>query len=105
MVRCAGQQQRTHVVKRSSEPEYHCTFDVRLSGNRSRGTRRRLRLLLSRGLVISVCDRDRFKSVYLGQVRLPADELFGETDPIAYEQAEASVDERHVVLHPLHFFS
>lgn len=88
VVRCAGQQQRTHVVKRSSEPEYHCTFDVRLSGNRSRGTRRRLRLLLSRGLVISVCDRDRFKSVYLGQVRLPADELFGETDPIAYEQAE-----------------
>ena len=37
-----------------------------------------------------MCDRDRFKSVYLGQVRLPADELFGETDPIAYDQAEVN---------------
>lgn len=38
-----------------------------------------------------MCDRDRFKSVYLGQVRLPADELFGETDPIAYDRAEVCV--------------
>ncbi|KAI9310603.1 phosphatidylserine decarboxylase-domain-containing protein [Dichotomocladium elegans] len=85
VVRCAGQQQRTQVVKKSAEPEWECTFDVRLSGNRPRGTRRRLRLLLSRGLLISIWDKDRFKSVFLGQARLAADSLFPENELVSYE--------------------
>ncbi|KAI8149457.1 phosphatidylserine decarboxylase-domain-containing protein [Fennellomyces sp. T-0311] len=73
IVSCAGHKQRTHVVRKSKDPEWHCTFDIRLPR-----TRRKRRLFWTHGVVITLCTKDRFKSVFLGQIRFPIDGLFAD---------------------------
>ncbi|KAI9489700.1 phosphatidylserine decarboxylase-domain-containing protein [Zychaea mexicana] len=71
IVSCAGQKQRTHVVKKSEDPDWQCTFDIKLPH-----TRRKRRLLWRHGVVITVCTKDRFKAEFLGQIRFPVERLF-----------------------------
>lgn len=91
IVSCAGQRQRTQVVKKSGDPEWDCTFDFRIFGNHARSNRRRLRLLWSRGLMVSVWAKDRFRSVFLGQVQIPVEGLFEDSENIAFEDETRKV--------------
>ncbi|KAI7854427.1 phosphatidylserine decarboxylase-domain-containing protein [Circinella umbellata] len=73
IISCAGQRQRTHVVKKSEDPDWQCTVDIKLPR-----TRRKRRLFWTHGIVATVCSKDRFKSVFLGQVRFPIESLFSD---------------------------
>ena len=60
-------------MKKSEDPDWQCTVDIKLPR-----TRRKRRLFWTHGIVATVCSKDRFKSVFLGQVRFPIESLFSD---------------------------
>ncbi|RCI03615.1 hypothetical protein CU098_008171 [Rhizopus stolonifer] len=68
IVRCLNHRSRTHVAKKSSQPNWSCSFDMPLMGARRRKTKQRQ---WKQGMVITVCSKDRFRSQFLGQIQLP----------------------------------
>ncbi|KAI9019196.1 phosphatidylserine decarboxylase-domain-containing protein [Phycomyces nitens] len=89
MVSCAGQRQRTHVAKKCVDPEWQCVFDIpleRIAGAfNSQKHQRRRRRLWSLGLSVIVYEKDRFRSVLLGQLQLPFEQLFAEQQVVMYD--------------------
>ncbi|KAI8071282.1 phosphatidylserine decarboxylase-domain-containing protein [Gongronella butleri] len=72
IVSCAGQRQRTHAIKQTYDPEWATTFDFPLDAILGR---RRRQIALTHGISITVCSKDRFKSVFLGQCRFSLQDL------------------------------
>ncbi|OBZ83929.1 Phosphatidylserine decarboxylase proenzyme 3 [Choanephora cucurbitarum] len=67
IVRCLNHRSRTHVAKKTSQPNWSCSFDMPLLGARRQKTKRRQ---WKQGVVITVCSKDRFRSQFLGQTQL-----------------------------------
>ncbi|ORX42923.1 hypothetical protein DM01DRAFT_1340909 [Hesseltinella vesiculosa] len=72
IISCAGQRQRTHAIKQTYDPEWSTTFDFPLDAILGR---RRRQISLTQGVAITLCSKDRFKSVFLGQCRLSLQDL------------------------------
>ncbi|KAI9032676.1 phosphatidylserine decarboxylase-domain-containing protein [Phycomyces nitens] len=85
IVSCAGQRHQTHVVQQSADPDWSCTFDLPLVDKEF--GRKQQHLLWSNGLVVTVCDKVRFRSTYLGQVQLPVEHLFEPKDVLGFDDA------------------
>jgi Ca2+-dependent lipid-binding protein len=68
---CGGSIQQTQVVKNSISPEWNTTFEIPLAKISPRR--------LASGLLITVYDKDRFKSSYIGRLHLNVNELFDGT--------------------------
>ncbi|KAI9258589.1 phosphatidylserine decarboxylase-domain-containing protein [Helicostylum pulchrum] len=86
-VRCGGIRQRTDTIKKSSDPEWLCTFEFNLS-NDIIGHKKRLRALKNHGLSVTVYSKDRFSSIFLGQVSWSFDQLF-QNQSIAFDENTA----------------
>ncbi|CAO3592738.1 unnamed protein product [Absidia cylindrospora] len=77
IVSCAGRRERTHAIKQTSDPDWTTTFDFSMDSILGH---RRKQMALTQGITITLCSKDRFKSVFLGQYRLSLQEL------VAYQQ-------------------
>ncbi|KAF7721781.1 hypothetical protein EC973_004133 [Apophysomyces ossiformis] len=84
-----GQRERTHVVKKTADPEWHCTFDFQLFDPMEE--RSKQGMLWSHGLSLTVCSKDRFKSIYLGQFQLPLEQMFDDTEVIEFDDEKSEV--------------
>lgn len=75
---------RTQVIKKSSEPNWQCTFDLSLisllSYNHKKSTKRQW----NQGIIITICSKDRFRSQFLGQIQLPFTDV-EEEDELLYD--------------------
>ncbi|CEP17413.1 hypothetical protein [Parasitella parasitica] len=88
-VRFGSIRQRTDTVKKSSDPEWLCSFEFNLS-NDIIGHKKRLRALKKQGLSITVFSKDRFSSIFLGQTNWSLDEMFScPADQFAFDDATA----------------
>ncbi|KAI8337797.1 phosphatidylserine decarboxylase-domain-containing protein [Blakeslea trispora] len=67
IVRCLNHRSRTHVAKKTSQPNWSCSFDMPLLGARRQKTKQRQ---WKQGVIITVCSKDRFRSQFLGQIQL-----------------------------------
>lgn len=74
-VHFGGIRQRTDTIKKSADPEWLCTFEFNLSSDII-GHKKRLRALKTHGLSITVYSKDRFSSIFLGQVSWSPEQLF-----------------------------
>ncbi|CAO3648036.1 unnamed protein product [Mucor hiemalis] len=75
IVRCLNQRNRTQVLRRSNNPNWQCTFDIPLfSLLNKRKTKQ-----WHRGVIITVCSKDRFRSQFLGKIQLPLDTAAAES--------------------------
>ncbi|KAI9283661.1 phosphatidylserine decarboxylase-domain-containing protein [Umbelopsis sp. AD052] len=74
---CGGSIQQTQVVKNSISPEWNTTFEIPLTKISPRR--------LASGLLVTVYDKDRFKSSFIGRLHLHLNEFFSGTNvPIAF---------------------
>lgn len=83
-VRCGGIRHRTDTIKKTFDPEWLCTFEFNLS-NDVIGHKKRLRALKNHGLSVTVYSKDRFSSIFLGQVSWSFDQLF-QNQSIAFDE-------------------
>ncbi|KAI8988405.1 phosphatidylserine decarboxylase-domain-containing protein [Mycotypha africana] len=83
---CGGIRHRTDTLKKSSNPEWNCIFEFNLS-NDILGHKRRLRALKKQGLSITVYSKDRFSSIFLGQINLSLDQLFKQNESMTFEKS------------------
>ncbi|KAI8333672.1 phosphatidylserine decarboxylase-domain-containing protein [Chlamydoabsidia padenii] len=77
IVSCGGRRERTHAIKQTSDPDWSTTFDFPLDGILGH---RRKQMALTQGITLTICSKDRFKSVFIGQYRLSLQDL------IAFQQ-------------------
>ncbi|CAO3631488.1 unnamed protein product [Mucor hiemalis] len=82
-----GIRQRTDTIKKSADPEWLCTFEFNISSDII-SHKKRLRALKKHGLSITVYSKDRFSSIFLGQVSLSPEQLFA-NQPFAFEESNA----------------
>ncbi|KAI8643087.1 phosphatidylserine decarboxylase-domain-containing protein [Parasitella parasitica] len=87
-VRFGSIRQRTDTIKKSSDPEWLCSFEFNLS-NDIIGHKKRLKALKKQGLSITAFSKDRFSSIFLGQASWPLDEMFSRPDQFAFDDATA----------------
>ncbi|KAL7315229.1 phosphatidylserine decarboxylase [Mucor circinelloides] len=87
-VRCGGIRQRTDTIRKSSDPEWLCSFEFNIS-NDIMGHRKRTRALKKHGLSITVFNKDRFSSIFLGQTSWSLEEMFSSPDQIAFDDTTA----------------
>jgi phosphatidylserine decarboxylase len=84
---CGGSIQQTQVVKKSIAPEWNTTFEIPLTKISPRR--------LASGLLVTVYDKDRFKSSFIGRLHLSLLDLFEgslQTQvPIAFHDPENEV--------------
>lgn len=84
---CGGSMQQTQVVKKSIAPEWNTTFEVPLT-KIAPGR-------LASGLLVTVYDKDRFRSSFIGRLHLNLLDLFeGSLQaqvPIAFHDPENEV--------------
>ncbi|KAI8342591.1 phosphatidylserine decarboxylase-domain-containing protein [Chlamydoabsidia padenii] len=78
IISCAGRRERTHAIKQTSDPDWTTTFDFYLDTILGH---RRKQMALTQGITITLCSKDRFKSVFLGRYRLSLQELMGYQQP------------------------
>ncbi|KAI9477809.1 MAG: phosphatidylserine decarboxylase-domain-containing protein [Benjaminiella poitrasii] len=83
-VRCGGIRQRTDTIKKSTDPEWLCSFEFNLS-NDIIGHKRRRRAFKKQGLSIAVFSKDRFSSIFLGKVSWSLDRLFPPQSSLGFE--------------------
>lgn len=83
-VSCGGIRQRTDTIKKSADPEWLCTFEFNLSDDII-GHKKRLRALKNHGLNITVYSKDRFSSIFLGQISWSLDQLFQQSQSLAFD--------------------
>lgn len=94
-VRFGGIRQRTDTLKKSSDPEWLCSFEFNLSSDII-GHRRRRRALRTRGLSITISSKDRFSSIFLGQINWPLDQLFQPNQPLAFEDNQVRLAKKKI---------
>lgn len=91
-VRCGGIRQRTDTIKKSADPEWLCTFEFNLS-NDIIGHKKRLRALKRHGLSVTVYSKDRFSSIFLGQINWSLDQLFPSSASSSQQQPQTQQEE------------
>ncbi|KAG1083886.1 hypothetical protein G6F42_022026 [Rhizopus arrhizus] len=84
-----GIRQRTDTIRKSSDPEWLCSFEFNIS-NDIMGHRKRIQALKKHGLSITVFNKDRFSSIFLGQTSWSLEEMFSSPDQIAFDDTTAS---------------
>lgn len=82
-----GIRQRTDAIKKSADPEWLCTFEFNISSDII-SHKKRLRALKKHGLSITVYSKDRFSSIFLGQLSLSPEQLFA-NQPFAFDESNA----------------
>lgn len=88
---CGGSIQQTQVIKNSIAPEWNTTFEIPLTKISPRR--------LASGLLVTVFDKDRFKSSFIGRLHLSPNDFFNgtlqESVPIAFHDPKNEVMERY----------
>jgi phosphatidylserine decarboxylase len=71
-------------LKKSTDPEWLCSFEFNLS-NDIINHKKRLNALKKQGLVITVYSKDRFSSIFLGQISWSLEELFEPDQSVLFQ--------------------
>ncbi|KAI8375333.1 phosphatidylserine decarboxylase-domain-containing protein [Choanephora cucurbitarum] len=81
-----GIKHKTDTIKKTQQPNWNCSFEFDLNDILSH--KRRARSLKDHGLTLSIYNKDRFTSVFLGQTHWSLEELFS-GQSVAYEENSA----------------